>query len=153
MSAGHGSNKDDPAAPRLSDPTAVDSVGPFDATDRKVVGSLFDFDTTDRNSNVGSGVARQTQMTSDPPTGLVRRESFRELPPGCVVGENYEIDAKLGAGAMGEVYAAHHMKLGKRVAVKVIGRRLSEDAAAIERFAMEARTLARIQHPAIVAVE
>jgi serine/threonine-protein kinase len=69
------------------------------------------------------------------------------------VDETYEIDAKLGAGAMGEVYAARHIKLGKRVAIKVIGQRLSEDAAAIERFAQEARTLAQIQHPAIVTVD
>jgi serine/threonine-protein kinase len=96
---------------------------------------------------------RSTQLSSDPPTALVRRESFRELPPGSVIDEIYEVDARLGAGAMGEVYAAHHMKLGKRVAIKVIGQRLSQDDAAIERFAMEAKTLAQIQHPAIVAVE
>lgn len=124
---------DDHSGPELSD-TTVDSADPFDTT-AQVVGG------------------RQTQLTSDPPTALVRHDSFRELPPGCVVDEIYEIDARLGAGAMGEVYAARHAKLGKRVAIKVIGRRLSEDAAAIERFAMEARTLAQIQHPAIVAVD
>jgi tRNA A-37 threonylcarbamoyl transferase component Bud32 len=97
--------------------------------------------------------ANRTLAESDPPTALVPRDSVRELPPGSVVNETYEVDAKLGAGAMGEVYAARHIKLGKRVAIKVIGRRLSEDAEAIERFAMEARTLAQIQHPAIVAVE
>ena len=94
-----------------------------------------------------------TAAESDPATAIVRRDNCIELPPGSVVGEIYEIDAKLGAGAMGEVYAARHMKLGKRVAIKVIGQRLSEDAAAIERFAQEARALARIQHPAIVAVD
>jgi len=90
---------------------------------------------------------------SDPPTSLVRQDAYIELPPGSVVGEIYEIDAKLGAGGMGEVYAARHMKLGKRVAIKVIKAQLSEDIGAIERFAQEARTLAHIQHPAIVAVE
>jgi serine/threonine-protein kinase len=131
----------DGTAPRLT-PTAVDQVSPFDST------------TARQNLSVVGVVApRETQLSSDPPTALVRRDSFRELPPGSVVGEIYEIDARLGAGAMGEVYAARHMKLGKRVAIKVIGRRLSEDAAAIERFAMEAKTLAQIQHPSIVAVE
>src|SRR4029077_16195148 len=104
------------------------------------------FDPTERR-------AAPTAPESDPPTTLARRDSFVELPPGSIVGDTYEIDAKLGAGAMGEVYAARHVKLGKRVAIKVIGPRLSEDATAIERFAMESRTLAQIQHPAIVAVD
>lgn len=94
-----------------------------------------------------------TQPESDPPTAFVRRDGCIELPPGSIVDDIYEIDAKLGAGAMGEVYAARHVKLGKRVAIKVIGPRLSEDSAAIERFAQEARALAQIQHPAIVAVD
>lgn len=140
MTAGRHSD-DDNRAPRMSDPTAVDEANPFDSTDLRV------------DDAANGQPARQTQLTSDPPTGLVRREGFRELPPGCVVGENYEIDARIGSGAMGEVYAARHVSLGKRVAVKVIGQRLSEDESAIERFAMEARTLAQIQHPSIVAVE
>jgi len=116
-----------------SDLTAIDAVNPFDSTGARAV-------------------SRETQL-SDSLTGVVRRDSFRELPPGSVVDDTYEIDARLGAGAMGEVYAARHVKLGKRVAIKVISQRLSEDEAAIERFTMEARTLAQIQHPAIVAVE
>ena len=92
-------------------------------------------------------------VASDPPTSIVRHDNFRDLPPGSMVGDTYEIDARLGAGSMGEVYAAHHVKLGKRVAIKVIRKRLSEDTDAIERFAMEARTLAQVQHPAIVAVD
>ncbi|CAN5906031.1 hypothetical protein BH11MYX2_BH11MYX2_12120 [soil metagenome] len=92
-------------------------------------------------------------ISSDPPTKFVRRaEGHIELPPGSMVGEEYEIDRGLGAGAMGEVYAGRHVKLGKRVAIKVISPRLSEDAAAIERFAQEARTLAQMHHPGLVEV-
>ena len=83
----------------------------------------------------------------------MRRDEFVYLPAGSIVGDVYEIDVRLGEGAMGEVYAAHHIKLGKRVAIKVISEKLSQDADAIERFAQEARTLAKVQHPAIVTVE
>jgi len=131
--------KDATMTPQLT-PTTPDSVNPFDSM------------TVKENLSAAAFGQRGTQL-SDPPTAIVRPNGFRELPPGSIVGDTYEIDARLGAGAMGEVYAAHHVKLGKRVAIKVIGRQLSEDDAAIERFAMEARTLAKIQHPAIVAVE
>lgn len=132
--------------PSMSDPTAVDLTSPLDGTERHL-------DPEVPGAPGVPDMQRQTQLTSDPPTALVPRDNFRDLLPGTVVDDLYEIDARLGAGAMGEVYAARHMRLGKRVAIKVINRRLSEDSAAIERFAREARTLAKIQHPAIVAIE
>jgi tRNA A-37 threonylcarbamoyl transferase component Bud32 len=91
--------------------------------------------------------------SSDPPTSFVRRPTAHiELPPGSMIDEIYEIDHRLGAGAMGEVYAARHVKLNKRVAIKVISPRLSEDAAAVERFVQEAQTLAAMRHPGLVDV-
>ena len=92
--------------------------------------------------------------SSEPPTAFVRRFGDHiDLPPGSLVNEEYEIDVKLGAGAMGEVYAARHMRLGKRVAIKVIAPRLSRNPDAVERFSREGRALARIHHPGIVAVD
>jgi serine/threonine protein kinase len=90
--------------------------------------------------------------SSNPPTVVLRRaEGHIELPPGSMV-DGYEIDRRLGAGAMGEVYAARHIQLGKRVAIKAISPRLSKDVAAIERFVQEARTLAQMHHPGLVDV-
>jgi serine/threonine-protein kinase len=74
-----------------------------------------------------------------------------DLPPGTRVGE-YEIEGKIGAGAMGAVYRAIHPAIGKHVAVKIMNPRLCGDAGAIERFAREARSVAAIRHPGIVDV-
>src|SRR5208283_928565 len=55
----------------------------------------------------------------------------------------YEILAPLGAGGMGEVYRAHDTRLRRDVAIKVSAERFSE------RFEMEARSIASLNHPNI----
>lgn len=51
--------------------------------------------------------------SSDPPTRFLRGvDEHIDLPNGSMV-DDYEIDAKLGAGAMGVVYGARHMTLGQ----------------------------------------
>ncbi|MEO5616881.1 MAG: serine/threonine-protein kinase, partial [Candidatus Eisenbacteria bacterium] len=71
------------------------------------------------------------------------------LAAGTRLG-SYEIVAPLGAGGMGEVYRARDTRLGRDVALKV----LPADAAAhpdrLARFELEARTVARLNHPNIV---
>jgi eukaryotic-like serine/threonine-protein kinase len=63
----------------------------------------------------------------------------------------YEIVGLLGAGGMGEVYRAHDPRLGRDVAVKVVGRS-SPDPEHIARFTREARAAGSLNHPNIVAV-
>ena len=53
---------------------------------------------------------------------------------------------------MARVYLAHDELLGRDVAVKVLARRLAEDAESVERFRREARSAASLSHPNIVAV-
>ena len=58
----------------------------------------------------------------------------------------------LGRGGMGVVYKARHRGLERLVALKILQSRTREDPAFGERFAREARALARLSHPNIVAV-
>jgi serine/threonine-protein kinase len=64
----------------------------------------------------------------------------------------YQILAPLGAGGMGEVYRATDTRLGREVAVKVVSGHLMDDVNALARFEREARTVAALSHPNIVAL-
>jgi Tol biopolymer transport system component len=73
------------------------------------------------------------------------------LSPGHRLGP-YEIVAPLGAGGMGEVYRARDTRLGREVAVKVLPENLARDEAARGRFEREARAVAALSHPNILAI-
>jgi eukaryotic-like serine/threonine-protein kinase len=73
------------------------------------------------------------------------------LAPGQCLGP-YEIEALLGAGGMGTVYRARDSRLGRTVAVKVLSGASAFDPAARDRFAREARAVAALSHPNIVAL-
>ncbi|HEY0712581.1 MAG TPA: serine/threonine-protein kinase, partial [Polyangia bacterium] len=70
---------------------------------------------------------------------------------GATVG-SYKITAKLGQGGMGAVYLAEHPLLERKAAVKVLLPELSSHTDLVERFFHEARTTARLRHPAMVDV-
>jgi eukaryotic-like serine/threonine-protein kinase len=72
------------------------------------------------------------------------------LTPGTKLGP-YEILAPLGAGGMGEVYRAHDSRLGREVAVKVLPESFAQDADRLHRFEQEARAVAALNHPNILA--
>lgn len=64
----------------------------------------------------------------------------------------YEIESLLGRGGMGAVYRGKQAALDRAVAIKLLPAELAADAEFMSRFQREARTLARLQHPGIVAV-
>ena len=64
----------------------------------------------------------------------------------------YEISAKLGEGGMGEVWRARDTKLERDVAVKVLPASLARDADALARFEREAKAVAALSHPNILAL-
>src|SRR6187397_884295 len=73
------------------------------------------------------------------------------VAPGSRLG-SYEIISLLGAGGMGEVYRAHHTTLGRDVALKVLPAAVSHDADRVTRFEREARAVAALSHPNILAI-
>ncbi len=64
----------------------------------------------------------------------------------------YEIVAPLGAGGMGEVYRARDTRLGREVAIKVLPEPFANSADRRARFEREARAVAALSHPNILAI-
>jgi serine/threonine protein kinase len=73
------------------------------------------------------------------------------VAPGTRFG-SYEILAPLGSGGMGEVYRARDCNLRRDVAIKVLPEALSADPGRIARFEGEARAIAALSHPNILAI-
>ena len=73
------------------------------------------------------------------------------VQPGSRIGA-YEILGLLGAGGMGEVYRARDARLQRDVAIKIIPDALANDAVARGRFDTEARAVASLSHPNIIAI-
>jgi serine/threonine protein kinase len=73
------------------------------------------------------------------------------LAPGKKLGP-YEIQSPLGAGGMGEVYRARDARLERDVALKVIRPEVAADPERRARFEREAKTVAALSHPNIVAL-
>ncbi len=71
---------------------------------------------------------------------------------GTVLSGRYRLKAKLGSGGMSTVYLAHDETLDRPVAAKVMHREMSEQADQLERFRREARAVAKLSHPNVVAV-
>lgn len=73
------------------------------------------------------------------------------IAPGTRLGP-YEIAALLGAGGMGEVYRAKDTRLNREVAIKILPDSVVDDNTRRIRFEQEARSVAALSHPNIVAV-
>jgi serine/threonine-protein kinase len=82
----------------------------------------------------------------------VDREPDAESLVGAVIASRYLIEAQIGDGAMGRVYRARHVKLGRLFAVKVLRPSLLADATICRRFTREAELAAALQHPNIVTM-
>ena len=71
---------------------------------------------------------------------------------GTVVADRYHILKKLGAGGMGTVYLAEHVKMGRKSALKVMNPGMNADPDAIARFNREAANASRLNHPNVCGI-
>ncbi|MDQ3365916.1 MAG: serine/threonine protein kinase, partial [Myxococcota bacterium] len=71
---------------------------------------------------------------------------------GQVLANRYQIEHKLGEGAMGTVFKARHVKVGRPFAVKVLHPKLLEDHKVAQRFEREAELAGRLHHPNVIGV-
>src|SRR5262252_1350894 len=86
-------------------------------------------------------------MTIVNPSGVNALIGFDWTPPSEF--DEFRIVRSLGMGAMGQVYLAHDSLLDRPVAVKFV---LAADPSAQARILEEARAIARLQHPNVVAI-
>jgi len=77
---------------------------------------------------------------------------MRDITADTVIDGRYQVIGKVGSGGMAEVYGAEDLQLGRKVAVKVLHRRFTEDEEFVERFRREAQSAAGLQHQHVVSV-
>lgn len=71
---------------------------------------------------------------------------------GTVLDDRYRLLDQLGSGGMGVVYRGERVKLGRNVAVKFLHAWMAADASFLKRFDIEARAMAKLQHPHCASV-
>jgi Protein kinase domain len=91
-----------------------------------------------------------TEPEPIPTLPLGRLGGEDELLPTTLI-DRYEIERRLGAGAMGVVYAARDIHLRRAVAVKVVGPRI-DTGSGQGRLVREAQAMAKLRHPNLAAV-
>src|SRR3954466_7034484 len=87
-------------------------------------------------------------------TAIVVRPPLSEsavIPHGAEIA-GYRIGPQLGRGGMGVVYKAHHLRLDRAAAVKVLTPALAGNVEFRERFISESQMAATLQHPNVITV-
>ena len=75
-----------------------------------------------------------------------------EAEPGKMLGDRYQVGEVIGRGGMAEVHEGRDLRLGRRVAIKILRPDLAKDPTFQARFRREAQSAAALNHPNIVAV-
>lgn len=83
---------------------------------------------------------------------MVKMEAEHIIPSGTLIDGKYRIEGLLGSGGMGAVYAATQEMIGRKVAVKLLHRRLASDEYQVRRFQKEAQIAGALGHDNICEV-
>src|SRR5688572_3115191 len=73
--------------------------------------------------------------------------TFNDPVIGRIIGNNFRVLKLIGTGAMGHVYQAEQLSLGKMVALKLLRSELMGDDKLIKRFELEAKNASQLNHP------
>jgi serine/threonine protein kinase len=113
-------------------------------------------DTPPRGMDLTDPVVKREKVSSTPSPARepirAARGSLADMLVGTVLNERYRLLRKLGEGAMGWVFLAEHVEIGKQVAVKVLRPSLCKLPEAVRRFRREARTASQIGSGHIVDI-
>jgi pimeloyl-ACP methyl ester carboxylesterase/DNA-binding winged helix-turn-helix (wHTH) protein len=78
-------------------------------------------------------------------------EKISTVRPGTKLGR-YEIISRLGVGGMGEVYLARDTQLDRKVALKLLSGKFTQDTEWLRRFIREAKAASSLNHPNIITI-
>ena len=126
----------------------VDSLDESGLVSRDELGQFLDGLSPVNQPQDGSRLAEQL-VTAGMLTAFQAQAVCERKTKGLVLGD-YAIMDKIGQGGMGHVFRAHHRKMDRIVALKVLPPKLMQSSEAVRRFQREVRAAARLNHPNIV---
>ena len=91
-------------------------------------------------------------LAPSPRASVERLRGLDDPLIGTMMGDDYRIESVIGEGGMGRLYEAEHVRMGRRVAVKVIHQQIAQREDMRVRFEREARVMARVQSDHVVTV-
>jgi serine/threonine-protein kinase len=142
-------------AERLEDPESDTEVGPFPVAPRlPEVGALneeFDAEEEEATTTHSCGIPDATGTGKHKPLASWNvRFAPVQADPLCgrtMASGKYRLQSVIGTGAMGIVFKAVHLSLGRSVAIKVLHPRYRDHLASIAVFEREARAASLLEHP------
>ena len=105
------------------------------------------------NTRIGPGGSSGDLPQAGSSSSLPAADGAEASLVGEVLDGRYKVVKKLGEGGMGEVYAAEHVHIEKKVAIKLLRPEIVSNQEAVTRFRQEARSASSIGHRNIIGID